>query len=121
MSQTISQITVPPLPWTAETAVFGIEALDQSGLSVTAFSELYEIPQHRIFYWKRKLRERQEITGAAARLLPVRLHGGTTSQEIKHSQEIVEVQTPNGFVIRLKADIDESFFGKILQVCGGQS
>ena len=54
--QTDQTKSLPPLPWTKATAPVVIKALVQSGLSVHKFSVLHQVPAHRVFYWRKKLK-----------------------------------------------------------------
>lgn len=96
-----------------------------SGLSVEAFCENEIIAPSTFYYWRKKLKDKNRLPG----FIPVVIESGISTNHQKASsmlthhssikqdiQSSIEVELPNGIIIRLKNGCDFSMIKDLIQL-----
>ena len=89
-----------------------------SGLSVEAFCENEIIAPSTFYYWRKKLKDKNRLPG----FIPVVIDSKPSSMVPQHSLPVkegdsnIEIELPDGIIIRLKNGYDFSMIKSLIQL-----
>ncbi len=100
--------------WNEADARTVIDALERSGESVTAFGEQHDLNPWRLRRWQIQLRPDSPVpSDALASVFPVAVRG---DERAAADQAPIEVELPDGIIIRLATDFDGDSVRRLLGV-----
>jgi transposase-like protein len=105
------------LPWDKTKATLVMKELALSGLSVAAFAERHGLKPYHLYRWRGKLKA-DSGSSDSPKVLPVRLVNKPAEPQQRKTSRI-DVVTPQGFVVKIRGDVDVQQLQRALRAIGG--
>jgi|WetSurMetagenome_2_1015567.scaffolds.fasta_scaffold1111882_1 hypothetical protein len=108
--------------WTWNEAKVVLEALDRSGVSITAFCRKYKLNYFRVLQWNQRRRQEQSAEAKEQRFFPLQIidEAGSKRSEERQSDWVVQIELSD-CAIRISEGASEAIVSRAVRAVRGAS